>query len=223
VAPATGTALILLVAFVLPGFVTQFIAERTHITPGQVDAFERLLRALYYSTWVYVLFGAGVWLWQSVRGKSLDLDDLRQVGDQSYSIEQLTVVAFIAILALPALVATTGRLWQRFGEPRSTFLRFLRIDPGHTTPTAWDFVFAQTEPRFVRAVLRDGRVVAGLYAEGSFSTYAEQAGDLYLHERWELDDDRDWFLAPASGTRGIWLSRDSIVSLEFYDVSNATS
>jgi hypothetical protein len=209
---------ILLVAFVLPGFVTQLIAERTHIVPRRVEPFERLLRALYYSTWVYVLLGFGVWLFEQARGKHLSFEDVKHQTRADHDIGALALLAFISILVLPVLVATSGRLWVRLGQPRATLLRLLRIDPGHSTPTAWDFVFDEPTPRFVRAVLSDGRVIGGLYARGSFSTYAEQSGDLFLHERWELRDDDLWFLEPASGTAGIWLPNTSIVSLEFYDV-----
>ena len=33
-APATGTALLVLVAFVLPGFVAVLLSERTHLVPN---------------------------------------------------------------------------------------------------------------------------------------------------------------------------------------------
>lgn len=49
-APATGTALLVLVAFVLPGFVALWIGERTHVVPVRNrQPFELLLLATYYS------------------------------------------------------------------------------------------------------------------------------------------------------------------------------
>ena len=54
-APATGTALILLVAFVLPGFVTVLLQERTFKSADDATPFDRLLRAVYYSVWCYLL------------------------------------------------------------------------------------------------------------------------------------------------------------------------
>src|SRR4051812_25831492 len=50
---------------------------------------------------------------------------------------------------------------------------------------------------------------------GSLAGYSEQAQDLYLVQRWELDED-DWFREPAPGTLGVWVPKDNIASLEFY-------
>jgi len=40
----------------------------------------------------------------------------------------------------------------------------------------------------------------------SLAGYSEQAHDLYLVQRWELDED-DWFKQPAVGTLGVWSRR----------------
>jgi len=53
--PATGTALLILVAFVLPGFVTLLISERTHVVRDTSNTSERILLALYYSVLCYAL------------------------------------------------------------------------------------------------------------------------------------------------------------------------
>ena len=55
--PATGTALIILVAFVLPGFVTVLIQENTYRYTEAPTPLDRLLRILYYSVWTYLLLG----------------------------------------------------------------------------------------------------------------------------------------------------------------------
>jgi hypothetical protein len=43
-APATGTAILLLVAFVLPGFVTLLVKERIYEVPAEQQPFDRLLQ-----------------------------------------------------------------------------------------------------------------------------------------------------------------------------------
>jgi hypothetical protein len=55
VTPATGTALLILAAFVMPGFVTILVKERIYEVPSEQQAFERLLQTLYYSLLVYAL------------------------------------------------------------------------------------------------------------------------------------------------------------------------
>jgi chromate transport protein ChrA len=58
VTPATGTALIVLVAFVLPGFVVVLFQERTFKQAEELTPFDRLLRTVYYSVWCYLLLAA---------------------------------------------------------------------------------------------------------------------------------------------------------------------
>jgi hypothetical protein len=48
-APATGTALLILVAFVLPGFITLVARETTYVMRDAATPFERLLLSLSYS------------------------------------------------------------------------------------------------------------------------------------------------------------------------------
>jgi Family of unknown function (DUF6338) len=56
-APATGTALLVPAAFVLPGFVALKYRERTYIVKADDTPFERLLSALYYSFLSYLVLG----------------------------------------------------------------------------------------------------------------------------------------------------------------------
>jgi hypothetical protein len=69
----------------------------------------------------------------------------------------------------------------------------------------------------VRVSLTDGRIVGGLYDENSVAGYSQEVPDLYLSRRWDLDEDY-WFLGPADHSLGIWLPRESIASLEIYDI-----
>ena len=69
---------------------------------------------------------------------------------------------------------------------------------------------------YVRATLRDGRVVGGFFGARSFAGYTADTPDLYLQERYQLDDN-DWFNEPATGTLGVYIRAEKIVSVEFYD------
>jgi hypothetical protein len=50
-------------------------------------------------------------------------------------------------------------------------------------PTSWDYFFAQRQSVFVRAHLRDGRMVAGLWDGDSYASSYPHEGDLYLSKR----------------------------------------
>jgi Family of unknown function (DUF6338) len=210
VAPETGTALLVLVAFVLPGFVALLIGERTHVVPVRNRTpFELLLIATYYSVVCWGIIALASWPF------GLDRADLRRMW-QEESLGKLAGLALLAILVVPAVVATAARLWSRSHELRPRVLSGLRVHEGHSIPTAWDELFRRRRPAMVRAVLTDRRVVGGYYGSKSFPGYGEQSQDLLLEQRWTLDED-NWFVAPAPGSHGLWLSAGSIVSLELYD------
>jgi uncharacterized membrane protein len=210
VTPPTGTALLILVAFVLPGFVTLLISERTHAVKDTSSAFERLLLALYYSVLTYAILALVAWL------ARYDRDDIRYIYRDEPSVGRILLFAFLAILVIPSAIATVSRFWL-VSPVRRRFIEKARINPSHQTPTAWDHFFEQKREAFIRATLTDGRVVGGYYGPGSFATYGEQARDLFIVVQWELDDDA-WFVKPAEASVGLWLPKESVVSFELYAV-----
>jgi len=208
--PATGTALLILVAFVLPGFVTLLISERTHVVKDTSGGFERLLLAVYYSVLTYAILASAGW------GLGVNREDIENAYRHEQSIGKLLGFGLLAVVVVPAFIATVGRLWVR-SRARRWLIERLRINPSHQTPTAWDHFFEQGREAMVRATLSDGRVVGGYYGPGSFASYGEQARDLFISVQWELDEDA-WFIKPAEASIGLWLARDSVVSLEVYAV-----
>jgi hypothetical protein len=40
---------------------------------------------------------------------------------------------------------------------------------------------------------------------------------LFISERWSIDPENDWFTGMAQGTLGLWIARDEIASIEFYE------
>jgi hypothetical protein len=198
------------VAFVLPGFVTLLISERTHAVRDTSSAFDRLLLALYYSVLTYALLALIAWI------AGYDRNDIVHAYKGELSVGKILLYAVLAILALPALLATSSRLWLK-ADARRWFIEKSKINPSHRTPSAWDHFFEQGKEAFVRATLSDGRVVGGYYGPGSFATYGEQARDLFISNQWELDDDA-WFKKPAEASLGMWLAKESVVSFEVYAV-----
>jgi len=74
-----------------------------------------------------------------------------------------------------------------------------------------------TVPKVLRVTLKDGRVVGGYFGDGSLAGYSEHAQDLFISERWSIDLGSDWFVEAARGTEGLWIARDEIASIEFYE------
>lgn len=211
--PQTGTALILLVGFVLPGFITVLIRERTIESATPTSDLNRLLRVAYYSVWSYIVLAAISLVagWQ--------LHDFKHFFEShQHNPALLAMVAAGAILIPPVLVALAGLIWHELGIGRWVVTKF-RLNQHHQTPSAWDHFFDQRKAVFVKAGTKSGAVVAGYYGAESFAAYAKDGRDLYLEERWSLDDQGD-FDRRLNGDAGLWLPAADVDYIEFYTPDN---
>lgn len=208
-APQTGTAILVLVVFVLPGFVALRYAEQTYRTRAEDSTLERILTALYFSLLSYVVITAGAAL-------LLDADrlDVRQLWRGEKPIETYLLLAAAGI-AVPLAIAEIARQWSRT-QLRLWLLRRLGVSTVHRTPSGWEHFFLSNRWAYVRATLKDGRVIGGFFGASSFAGYTADTPDLYLEQRYQLDDN-DWFTGPPEGTLGVYIRADEIVSVEFYD------
>lgn len=215
-APQTGTAILVLVVFVLPGFVALRYAEQTYRTHAQDSTLERILTALYFSLLSYVIIAtsAAVLL-------NADRADVQELWHGDKPLKDYLVLAAAGI-AVPVGIAELARRWIHTRRLRPWVLRQLGISPVHKTPSGWEHFFLKDRWAYVRATLKDGRVIGGFFGADSFAGYTADTPDLYLEQRHQLDD-KDWFDAPAAGTLGVYIRADEIVSVEFYEAGAAPS
>jgi hypothetical protein len=210
-APATGTALLLLVAFVLPGFVAILIKERLYEVAAEQQAFERLLQTLYYSllvcaTVTAVVLGAG-------------RDDFRSLFEGKADPGLTAVITVAVLILLPLAIAYAGRRWM-VSRLRPVVLERLHVRTNRT-PSGWDYAWEDGEPCLVVVTLRSGASIGGYYGASSHSGHGWHKRDLFLEERWSvLEGDGATRLEPTDGSLGIWLAADEIVSVERYAVSD---
>lgn len=131
--------------FVLPGFVTLLIRERTYTVPSEQKPFERLLRALYYAAIVYaVALGLGALV-------GVDKASLVDLYNGRKSLGAQVSAAVLVVLVLPLCVAEAGRHWRR-SSLRATTLERLRISAGHDVDSGWNKVFSSApNAMFVRS------------------------------------------------------------------------
>lgn len=205
----TGTAILILGAFVLPGFITLILRERLYVVRGEDAPFERLLSALLYSAIIY-----GV-LMVAAHGLGLQKSDLVEFQTGKKSLGDDLAAAAAILLLLPGLIAVSGSRWMTSRRLRPMALRLAGGPRSHGTTSAWNQLFSERDPCLVRASLADGRIVAGLYDYQGVAGYSEQVADLYLSQRWEVDKE-GWFSAPTDRTLGVWIASGSVVSLEIY-------
>jgi hypothetical protein len=205
----TGTTILLLAAFVLPGFITLVFRESTYVIREATTPFERLLLSLSYSVRVYGILVFGAWL-LGYRDR-----DLVALYHGKRPLGTYLVVGALAWLVLPIVISEVGRRWRYSKRLRPAVLRFMRISTGHSTPSAWDHFFGSDRLALIRVTLDDGRVVGGYFGNQSLAAYSEDTQDLFLEERWELDEDA-WFVGPAASSLGLWIAHERMVSLEVY-------
>lgn len=206
--PSTLIQLTLLVAFVLPGVVYQFLREWwLGPRPGERDLGERVLRALTASVAlnaVYLAFAGpplARWLLGAGAGSPTELwvSRLRHIG-------LLVLVLVVIVPALAALLVTLPARRRQHAKYSST-------------PTAWDFAFSRRSSCFVRALLKDGEWAGGWYGSKSYASSFPQPAELFLESAWSLDA-TGRFLGRAQQTGGLLLAASNIHMLEFIDANN---
>lgn len=208
-APATGTALLILVAFVLPGFITLVARETTYVVREAVTPFERLLLSLSYSARIYeLLLVAAFLLGASPRDIVTLYRGERPLGDY-------LLLGGAALLILPLGISELGRHWGQSRDIRPTLMRTLGISETHTTRSGWDHFFRKGVETLVLITLDDKRVVAGYFGRSSLAACPSDAQDIFLERQWELDQ-QGWFLRPRPSSMGIWIPHQHIVSVEMY-------
>jgi hypothetical protein len=205
----TGTAILVLGVFVLPGFITLTFRERLYVVRGHETPFERLLSALLYSALIY-----GVLL-VAAHGLGLQKGDLVEFHDGEKSLGDDLLAAAAIFLLLPGLVALVGSRWASSQKFRPWVLRLVGSSETHSATSAWNVLFGEQGPCLIRVTLTDGRIVGGLYDDRGVAGYSEQIPDLFLSRRWDFDSE-NWFVGPTTRSLGVWLSNENIVSLEIY-------
>lgn len=214
--PATGSALIILVAFALPGFVTVLIQERTFKSAEDPTALDRLLRILYYSVWIYLLLALVALIFGIDRQSIQHLYD-RYQGNPAELVWRGTLV----VLVPSFIIANATRLWTGSRAQR-WLLNMARINERHEQPTAWDYFFGQRHNVYIRVTMKDGGRVLGFYGARSFAAYAKDGRDLYLERHYVQDEKSGWFGEETHGNHGVWIKADDAIAVEFYDPDYAS-
>lgn len=207
----TGKALLVLVIFVLPGFVTLVIKERTHEIPAEVSPFERLFQAIYYSLLVYIPLAA----LGAVLG--LDREEVVRLYEARDGLWALAGVAVVSGIVLPLAVAYVGHRWIP-STTRLKVLGFLRVPFAHRTFSAWDYFFGLGLPVLVRVTVSSGEMLGGYFGPLSFAGHGQQSRDLWLEEQWVVDPNTYLLTGPVENSLGLWIAGDEIVELELYAV-----
>jgi hypothetical protein len=215
--PATGSAVLILVVFVLPGFVAVLLKERLYEVRGEEATFDRLLTTVYYSLLVYIPVALVIGLLSALG--AVERQDIEQFFHGRSPVWLTGLLALVVLLVLPAVSALSAWAWVN-SNTRLGWQRRLGINPVHRVPTSWDFAFDSEQDFLLVITLRDRGRVAGYYGPRSHSGYGTKTRDLFLEERWDFSDDGTSLVGAAPRSVGVWISADEIVALEQYALSD---
>jgi hypothetical protein len=166
--PQTIEAILVLLVFVIPGFVSSWILSHAYprAEPGEARlVLEGIaLSCINYGlqSWILIFFWKMRWFEEPV---------------------YLSLMAVFSLFIAPTILALTLVKVLDSEWMRSIRERF-RL--AHPVPKAWDRFFRQGKPCWVIATLKDGQVVAGLYGQNSFASSFPAEEDIYLERLCEL-------------------------------------
>lgn len=188
-------ALLLLVVFVVPGYLFQSVLSALH--PRAQERPEILL--LRFVGFSCINFG----IWYS----QFPLIDFEN--DPKFSFLRLVVILVVSPGVLGLFVAKV-RIWGW----RDWFLRELNFHPINPIPTGWDYKFSRTHlPSFVIVILKDGTNIHGWYGPNSMASSQEKDRDLYLEQLYTIDHQGKWIASVKS--EGIWIQGSEVKYIEF--------
>ena len=211
--PATRDALVILILFLIPGFVADSIYGR--LTSRQKrEATETVLSIVLWTLVNYALWSP-VLLWLVLRAAP--------AGYSQYLLTHLvslTALAVVVGLVAPVLEAVLAARAVNSGWFGGFVERVLgrRV---HTIPKAWDFAFSREEAHLVLITLTDGTKFAAAFGRDSFASEYPAEEDVFFEVVYSVDESGA-FGDPLPLSAGLLVKRADIRSLEFFRVTPAT-
>jgi hypothetical protein len=146
---------------------------------------------------------------------------IRAIADDGLEDHVLQVILWgaVVLIATPALLGAV-LAWLSDRTSPGWLVRILRViglASSVRTTEAWNWVFRQGFPAYVRVRLKDGHVVLGYYGPGSAASQDAASPDLYLITQYASDGGKFGSELPRS--KGVWIAGDQIASVEFFDTS----
>jgi Family of unknown function (DUF6338) len=182
--------LTIFIAFVIPGFISIKCYEL--FFPSAKDASDKLIDAVSYSSINYALLILPI--------ITIEKSSIKTICPLTYYIFYIFVF-FIAPI-----------MWVIVWKYLRTSQFFQKNIP-HPTQKPWDYVFAQKKPYWVKVVLKDGTVVAGLYAYKSFVSSSPAQEQIYLEQTWIINDNGG-FERAKNDTAGVIILTNEISHIE---------
>lgn len=222
--PPTTEALLIALLAVVPGFLASTTWARAKTWKGPSNDFRTLLQSLAASALVQlILLPYTLAVLYPVRS------------DLAGHPRRLAAYFVLAVLLVP-IAAGRAASWlsdrildpSLLRDPTGIRSRVSAVWKPTPAPSIWDWLFTADPPNetFLVIEFRDGRRLAGVFAQGSIALTSPEPHGLFLIQEWALDGDGN-LAGPIPGSKGLMInSADDIRSIrilgEGEDVSAGT-
>jgi hypothetical protein len=166
--PNTFSAVLVIVVFVIPGFIANRILSAAHSRSASSDG-NTVLEAIALSSLNYAFLS---WL--------LALAWIHHWYENPFL---LVAIAFCTLFVCPVVIAL---VFARFVDARWGAKFRLAFGMAHPVLKAWDTFFRTGKRCWVVATLKGGRVIAGYFGPNSYASSFPAEEDLYLEKLCKL-------------------------------------
>jgi len=220
----TLIGVIVLLAFVLPGFIVTQLAESRRATGSSGGDLEIVLRSLWYSVALNVIVLATGWTSQIY-------NDVQHEGQWEKHVLAIGLFVGTVVFAVPVLL---GMGLGRHLRAREQLGKLRGLDyalGGRDARQAWDYVFEHLDGGFVVVQLKtlpdglgsssasddtprwNGSTILGKYGEQSWATQTPGPRyDVFLEDVWPADPEGR-IIGAFKPPRGLLIGADNVASL----------
>src|ERR1035437_34364 len=186
-------AIYVALVFIVPGFV--FLSLRNQFVAGQGKlGKEQLLSYLTISGVNFALCG---WI-------------IYAAYKNNYGVPMKAASWMLVIIAIPALAGIISGVCNQRDYDRK-FYHWLKLEPIHTVPSAWDYKFSKSPGEWVLVKLKDGTQFGGWWSGQSFASDDRTERDLLIEQVFEVPDTGPW----KATAKSLLIMAGEIQTIEF--------
>ncbi|OLC14977.1 MAG: hypothetical protein AUH29_08845 [Candidatus Rokubacteria bacterium 13_1_40CM_69_27] len=219
--PATIEALLIILVFVMPGFITVRMKETLVPTIGKTETFEVTLRSITVS-----LLYLPLWLLSAkdlvlFRGRLMDVAQKTSSGESL--ILDRGVVVFLALsLVLPAAIGVIWAVaycndWYVKATKRAYVKLGIPLPPSGIGEDLWDRLWLNRDRQpWLTVFMKDGRMYVGRGIEFSLSSYGK---DVLLGPETRMYDKEGRLARDLAESRGegVWIPAGEVSSIDIHE------
>lgn len=194
------TALIIVLLFVVPGFIIDSVLRR-FIPLKNNNSESTYLRLLIFSCYHYGLYAIPIYY--------------VFVSKLYNSSPTIIISSFLFIIFGSPLIIGFLIVIIRSKNYHEWFVKKFNVKPIKSISVAWDYFFSKTETIFATVYFKDATVVNGKFGASSYASSISSERDLYLECIYEVDENGNWEV--KQGSQGMLIKAEEIKAVEFFE------